>query len=126
MFILQLIEDFNTINYKDMESYEEMVNKWYGKLQGEFVDSLMSRYNNSKLKKEDAENIYQDVFMAIRENFIQGSIKENTCWRNYIWKIGMNMASKLYRGLDKIEVIDDYSTVDAEYYKKLKILYCSF
>lgn len=90
-----------------MESYEEIVNKWYLKLQKDFINSMMTRYANSKLKKEDAENIYQDVFIAIKENYTLGKIKDNTSWRNYIWRIGMNMASKQYRGLENIEKFDN-------------------
>lgn len=81
------------------ESYEEIVRKWYDKLRPDFLDLLMSKYKGSKLRLEDAENIYQDIFIAIHDNLEQGRIDESMSWRSYIMRIGFNMASKKYRGI---------------------------
>lgn len=83
------------------ESYEEIVKKWYKKLRPNFIDCLMDKYKGSKMRLEDAENIYQDVFIAIYENIAKGNIRENTSWSSYIMTIGLNMATKKYRGLNK-------------------------
>lgn len=79
------------------KSYEEIVKKWYDKLRPEFVDLLMSKYKGSKMRLEDAENIYQDIFIAIHDNLEKGRIDESKSWSNYVMRIGLNMASKKYR-----------------------------
>ena len=83
------------------ESYEEIVKKWYLKLRPNFIDNLMDKYKGSKMRLEDAENIYQDVFIAIYDNIEKGTVRENTSWSSYIMTIGLNMATKKYRGLNK-------------------------
>lgn len=88
------------------ESYEEIVRKYYREMKPRFIDSLMERYKQSKLRHEDAENIYQDIFLAIHENLLLGRIKENTSWSSYIMTVGLNMASKQYRRLGKIDSAD--------------------
>lgn len=87
------------------EIYEDIVRKYYMKFRGNFINFIMTKYKGSKLRAEDAENIYQDVFLAIQENLMLGRIKENTSWQNYIWTVGLNMANKLYR---KIDMVDSY------------------
>lgn len=79
------------------DNYEEIVKNWYKKLQPDFLANLMTRYKDTRMTLQDAENIYQDVFIAIHENLENGSIRENTSWRSYIMKVGMNMASKNFR-----------------------------
>lgn len=86
-------------------SYEEIVKKWYDKLRPEFIDLLMSKYRGSKMRLEDAENIYQDIFIAIHENLKEGRIDESKSWRSYVMRIGLNIASKQYRGIGLTEPI---------------------
>ena len=50
------------------ETYEEIVRKWYTMLRGNFTDLLMDRYKNTNMRLADAENIYQDIFVAIHRN----------------------------------------------------------
>lgn len=76
-------------------NYEEIVREWYCKLQPEFLRRLTSRY--SRLTLADAENLYQDAFIAVYENLKAGKIKDETSWSNYIFRIGMNLASKEWR-----------------------------
>lgn len=83
------------------ESYEEIVKKWYMKLRPNFIDCLLDKYKGTKMRLEDAENIYQDVFIAIYDNISKGSIRENTSWSSYIMTIGLNLATKKYRGFNK-------------------------
>ncbi|MCH5230763.1 MAG: hypothetical protein J1F43_03105 [Muribaculaceae bacterium] len=89
------------------ESYEEIVRKWYKKLRPNFIDNLMEKYKGSKMRLEDAENIYQDVFIAIYDNIAKGAIRDNTSWSSYIMTIGLNMATKKYRGLSKSVSINE-------------------
>lgn len=79
------------------ETYEEIVRRWYMKLRGNFTHILMDKYKDTNMRLADAENIYQDIFIAIHQNIEQGRIGVNWDWSNYIIRIGLNMASKKYR-----------------------------
>ncbi len=59
------------------------------------------------MRQEDAEDIYQSIFIAIQENLMLGRIKENTSWSSYIMTLGLNMASKHYRKIGKIDSSDE-------------------
>lgn len=89
------------------ETYEEIVRKWYLKMRPQFTDLLLQRYRGTSLRLADAENIYQDVFLAIHRNLAEGRIKENTSWASYILTVGLNMASKNYRLLARHSSIDE-------------------
>lgn len=89
------------------ETYEDIVRKWYLRLRGDFTGMLMDRYGNTNMRLEDAENIYQDVFIAIRKNLQEGRIRENTSWAGYIMTVGMRMASKKYRHIGSTVYYDD-------------------
>lgn len=101
------------------ESYEEIVRKWYKKLRPNFIDCLMDKYKGSKMRLEDAENIYQDVFIAIHENLEKGAIRENTSWNSYIMTVGLNMAGKQYRTIGKTESLVEKKQDDDDSPEKL-------
>ena len=96
------------------ESYEDIVRKWYKKLRPNFIDCLMDKYKGSKMRLEDAENIYQDVFIAIYDNIEKGNIREHTSWSSYIMTIGLNMATKKYRGYNKTVALTEKDSSDDE------------
>lgn len=98
------------------ETYEEIVQKWYMRLRGDFTDLLMDKYKKTNMRLADAENIYQDIFIAIHQNIEEGRIGANWDWSNYIIRIGLNMASKKYRIMSRTDSIDE---VDAEESEKL-------
>ena len=87
------------------QDYEDIVRKWYNKLRPEFLRRLTNKY--SGLTLGDAENIYQDAFLAVYENLQKGSIKENTNWHSYILTIGLNLASKEWRKAGITESTDE-------------------
>lgn len=87
------------------QEYEEIVRQWYVKLRPEFLRRLTAKY--SGLSLYDAENIYQDTFIAVQENLMLGRVKENTSWSSYIMTIGMNMASKAWRKIGKTDSADE-------------------
>lgn len=89
------------------ESYEENVRSYYDKMRVKFITTLMTKYRSSKIRTEDAENIYQDIFLAIHDNLDQGRIRENTAWSSYIMTVGMNMASKQYRKIGKTDSAEE-------------------
>lgn len=64
------------------QDYEEIVRQWYNRLRPEFLRRLTTKY--SGLSLYDAENLYQDTFIAVQENLILGRIKEDTSWSSYI------------------------------------------
>ncbi|MCH5224686.1 MAG: hypothetical protein J1D77_01760 [Muribaculaceae bacterium] len=100
-------------------SYEEIVRKWYKKLRPNFIDSLMDKYRGSQMRLEDAENIYQDVFIAIYDNLEKGSIKSDTSWNSYIMTIGLNMATKKYRKISKNTSLTEQTKDDSDSPQKL-------
>ena len=96
------------------ETYEEIVKKWYTMLRGNFTCLLMDRYKNTNMRLADAENIYQDIFVAIHRNMQEGRIGANWDWRNYIIRVGLNMASKKYRIDGRTDSLDETDPEDDE------------
>ncbi|MBD5208944.1 MAG: hypothetical protein HDS80_03245 [Bacteroidales bacterium] len=96
------------------ETYEKIVQKWYMRLRGSFTDILMDKYKNSNMRLADVENIYQDVFIAIHQNIEEGRIGTNWDWRNYIIRVGLNMASKKYRMIGRHDSLNETDPEDGE------------
>lgn len=96
------------------ETYEEIVRRWYVRLRPNFTDFLMDRYKQTNMRLADAENIYQDVFIAIHQNIAEGRIGVDCDWRNYIIRVGLNMASKKYRRIGKQDSLDETESEDGE------------
>ncbi len=94
------------------QEYEEIVRQWYVKLRPEFLRRLTAKY--SGLSLYDAENLYQDTFIAVQENLMLGRVKEDTSWSSYIMTIGMNMASKAWRKIGKTDSADEGFDADDE------------
>lgn len=86
------------------ETYEEIVTKWYNKLRPEFLQRLTCSY--SFLTLEDAENLYQDTFLAVYQNIQNNRVRPDTSWRSYILRIGMNLATKEWRKTGNKDTID--------------------
>lgn len=86
------------------------------KLRGNFTHILMDKYKDTNMRLADAENIYQDIFIAIHQNIEEGRIGANWDWSNYIIRIGLKMASKKYR---KIKISDSLNETDPEDSDKL-------
>ena len=91
-------------------NYEEIVREWYNRLRPEFLRRLTARY--SSLTLYDAENLYQDAFLAVQKNIMEGRVRENTSWSSYIMTIGMNLANHEMRGVGLTDSIDDGYTDD--------------
>lgn len=85
-------------------NYEEIVRLWYNRLRPEFLRRLTSRY--SMLSLYDAENLYQDAFIAVQKNIMLGRVKENTSWSSYIMTIGINLATHELRKKGITDSID--------------------
>lgn len=88
-----------------MQNYEDIVREWYNRLRPEFLRRLTAKYPSLSLY--DAENLYQDTFIAVHENLQMGRVKENTSWSSYIMTIGMNLASKAWRKLGRTDSADE-------------------
>lgn len=84
-------------------SYDVIVEKMYETKRDYFLALMSRKYHASKMRKEDMEDIYQDVFMAVYENIALGRVKADTSWEGYIMKIGNNMACKRYQKLKDVE-----------------------
>ena len=89
-------------------NYEDIVREWYCRLRPEFLRKLTSRY--SGLTLADAENLYQDAFIAVYENLQTGKVKDETSWSSYILRIGMNLASKEWRKAGRTDSFDNIGT----------------
>lgn len=86
-------------------NYEEIVREWYNRLRPEFLRRLTAKY--SSLTLYDAENLYQDAFIAVQKNIMKGRVRENTSWSSYIMTIGMNLANHEMRGVDITDSINE-------------------
>ena len=51
------------------QNYEDIVRGWYNRLRPEFLRRLTAKY--SGLSLYDAENLYQDAFIAVQENLMR-------------------------------------------------------
>ena len=86
-------------------NYEEIVREWYLRLWPKFQRVMADRY--SRLRLEDAENIYQDAFAEAQRSILEGRARENTNWSSYIIQIGLNLASHEIRKVERTSSIDD-------------------
>lgn len=76
-------------------NYEDIVREWYNRLRPAFMRKLTLHYPSLSL--DDAENLYQDAFIAVYDNLLADRVREDTCWSNYIITIGLNLANKAMR-----------------------------
>lgn len=93
------------------ENYEDIVRKWYVELQPKF--RAMISKNCPTLRMCEADDLYQDTFIAVQENLLAGRIKEDTSWSSYILTIGLNLARKQYRH-DKITDTADETDTEGD------------
>ena len=77
------------------QNYEDIVREWYVSLRPMFLRKLSAKH--SALSLAAAEDIYQDTFIAIQKNLMEGRLREENNWSSYIMTIGLNMASKYMR-----------------------------
>ena len=73
-----------------MEDYNNIVNDWYLKLRSHFINTIHSKF--PVLQIEDIEDVYSEAFIAVRQNLLNGKVREDTDWNKYILTIGYNMA----------------------------------
>lgn len=76
-------------------NFQDVTDQWYVKMRMPFMSSLTRKF--PQLTWADAENIYQDTFLAIHDNLEAGRIKNDTSWYSYIMTIGYNIACKAMR-----------------------------
>ena len=104
-----LISIFVVLKITQMDhNYEDIVRNWYNRLRPAFLRRLTQQYPSLRLG--DAENLYQDTFIAIYDNLLANRVRPDTSWNSYIMKIGLNLAKKAMRILgatDNIGSDDD-------------------
>ncbi|MDE6096510.1 MAG: sigma-70 family RNA polymerase sigma factor [Muribaculaceae bacterium] len=88
-------------------NFQEIANQWYEKMRLPFFNLMISRF--PRLRGGEIEDIYQNIFIAIQENFEKGRIKDNTSWYSYIMTVGYNLACKHMRHAD---ITDSYDGFD--------------
>lgn len=89
------------------QNYEDIVRDWYNRLRPAFLRRLTQQYPSLTLG--DAENLYQDTFIAIYDNLLAGRVRQDTSWDSYIMTIGLNLANKVMR---KLSVTDNIGSDD--------------
>lgn len=90
-------------------NYEDIVRDWYIRLRPAFLRRLTQQYPSLTLG--DAENLYQDTFIAIYDNLLADRVRQDTSWDSYIMTIGLNLANKAMR---KLSVTDNIGSEDDE------------
>lgn len=89
------------------QNYEDIVRDWDNRLRPAFLRRLTQQYPSLTLG--DAENLYQDTFIAIYDNLLAGRVRQDTSWDSYIMTIGLNLANKVMR---KLSVTDNIGSDD--------------
>lgn len=90
------------------DSYEDIVRKWYVRLKPMFINKLAFQYPSMTLA--GAEDLYQDAFIAVHDNLNRGTVRENTAWQTYIITIGLNLASKRIRTINREKPISYFES----------------
>ena len=85
--------------------YEDIVREFYFNLRPKFIRILTEKYPSIRL--DEAEDLYQDAFLAVNENMAKGRVRENTSWDAYIIQIGINLTNKYLRKAGKTDSIDE-------------------
>ena len=118
MWCAAVSEDFSNFAYLISTAmalnYEDIVREWYNRLRPAFMRKLTQHYPSLSLG--DAENLYQDTFIAIYDNLLAERVREDTCWSNYIITIGLNLANKEMRRTTVTDYIGngkDYESKDS-------------
>lgn len=105
-------------------NYEDIVRDWYNRLRPAFLRRLTQQYPSLTLG--DAENLYQDTFIAIYDNLLADRVKQDTSWDSYIMTIGLNLANKAMRKLSITDNIgsegDDVNCKNATAHKVESLL----
>lgn len=85
--------------------YEEIVRELYFNLRPKFIRILTAKYPSIRL--DEAEDLYQDAFIAVKENMEKGKVRDDTSWEAYIIQIGINLTNKYLRKAQITESMDD-------------------
>lgn len=86
------------------QNYEDIVRDWYNRLRPSFMRRLTQQFPSLTLG--DAENLYQDTFIAIYDNLLADRIRQDTSWDSYIMTIGLNLANKAMRRMSITDSLD--------------------
>lgn len=89
-------------------NYNEIVSEWYRKLWPRCERVLASACPSLSL--EDARNVYQDAFLAVYDNIVNGRVKDDTAWDSYIIRVCVNLGCKTLRKVtitDSMYMLDD-------------------
>lgn len=85
--------------------YEDIVRELYVGLRPKFIRVLTAKYPSIRL--DEAEDLYQDAFIAVKDNMARGKVRENTSWESYIIQIGINLTNKYLRKAQITDSMDE-------------------
>lgn len=94
----------------EKDYYEEIVKDFYESMRPKFIRILTAKY--SSLRLDEAEDLYQDTFLAVKDNIEAGRVRGDTSWNAYIIQIGVNLASKYLRKAQLMDSMDEYEEGD--------------
>ena len=84
--------------------YEDIVCELYSNLRPKFIRILTAKYPSIRL--DEAEDLYQDAFIAVKDNMERGKVRDNTSWEAYIIQIGINLTNKYLRKVQMTDSMD--------------------
>ncbi len=73
-----------------MEDFNQIVTSWFVALRNPFINYVHKCI--PVLGIDEIEDIYSEVFIAVRTNLLEGKVLEGTKWKSYIFRIGYNIA----------------------------------
>ena len=88
-----------------MNDYDTIVNDWFLKLRNHFINTVRNRF--PVLAIEDIEDVYSDAFVAVRKNMLENKVTQDTNWKAYIFRIGLNMVINKINKTNKFVQIPD-------------------
>lgn len=93
-------------------NYEDIVSEWYRRLWPR-CEKVLAKACPS-LSLEDAKNVYQDAFLAVYDNIINGRVNEYTSWDNYIIRVCVNLGCKTLRKVTITDSIYGSGDIDTD------------
>lgn len=92
--------------------YNEIVHNYYEEIKPLFINYLRKSF---PLDYDDIMNIYNDVWVDVRENIMSGKVCEGTKWRAYILRMGWYQANNMVERRPNTDSLDDESFNRAQF-----------
>lgn len=84
--------------------YENIVHDFYEDLKPLFVNYLRKNFT---LQYDNIMDIYNDIWIDVRNNIQRGKVEPGTKWKSYILRMGWNQANKISTRRPQFTSVDD-------------------